>query len=191
MAELIWLENQRKTDKSTMSSAAREEPWHIVDSGTFCVSSREDMRAITRKEIERGYEVYQRIQNCDRDDSAMTPEDVAASIPALDNNVDGSGGCRHCARTMQGCTEQSTSVVSVILLETDASDPINKSNADHAVLFEDVNVIVAGGVMCPLAMREGAMKLPWKFIPLREPIIRYLGLATMAKLAQVEGSLEG
>ena len=38
-----------------------------------------------------GYDVYQRMQSCARDDSATTPEDVPVSIPVLDNDVDGSG----------------------------------------------------------------------------------------------------
>ena len=90
-----------------------------------------------------------------------------------------------------GYVDQLINVVSKILMETDVSDSINKSNADHAILFEAVNLIVAWGTTCPVAMREGAMKLLGKFISVREPNIRYLGLMTMAKLAQIEGSVEG
>ena len=86
---------------------------------------------------------------------------------------------------------QLINVVSKILMETDVSDSINKSNADHAVLFEAVDLIVAWGTDCPIVLREGAMKLLGKFISVREPNIRYLGLSTMAKLAQIEGSVEG
>ncbi|KAL7506324.1 hypothetical protein ACHAXN_003634 [Cyclotella atomus] len=83
-------------------------------------------------------------------------------------------------------------VVSKILMETDVSDSINKSNADHAILFEAVDLIVAWGTSCPVVLREGAMKLLGKFISVREPNIRYLGLSTMAKLAQIdEASVEG
>ncbi|KAL9189175.1 hypothetical protein ACHAXT_011665 [Thalassiosira profunda] len=90
-----------------------------------------------------------------------------------------------------GYVAQLINVVSKVLMETDVSDSINKSNADHAILFEAVNLIVAWGTTCPAAMREGAMKLLGKFISVREPNIRYLGLMTMAKLAQIEGSVEG
>jgi len=85
---------------------------------------------------------------------------------------------------------QLTSIISKILTETDVSDSINKSNADHAVLFEAVNLIVCWGSSGPAQLREGAMKLLGKFISVREPNIRYLGLLTMAKLAQLEGSAE-
>lgn len=85
---------------------------------------------------------------------------------------------------------QLVSVVSKILTETDVSDSINKSNADHAILFEAVNLIVTWGSSGPLQLREGAMKLLGKFISVREPNIRYLGLLTMVQLAQLEGSAE-
>jgi len=90
-----------------------------------------------------------------------------------------------------GYIGQLINVVSKILMETDVSESINKSNADHAILFEAVNLIVAWGTTCPVVMREGAMKLLGKFISVREPNIRYLGLMTMAKLAQIEGSVDG
>jgi len=87
---------------------------------------------------------------------------------------------------------QLTQAVSKILTETDVSDSINKSNADHAILFEAVNLIVCWGSVGPQQLREGAMKLLGKFISVREPNIRYLGLMTMAKLAQLDGgSAEG
>ncbi|KAL7567791.1 hypothetical protein ACA910_000543 [Epithemia clementina (nom. ined.)] len=85
---------------------------------------------------------------------------------------------------------QLTSIISKVLTETDVSDSINKSNADHAILFEAVNLIVCWGATGPAQLREGAMKLLGKFISVREPNIRYLGLLTMAQLAQLEGSAE-
>ena len=86
---------------------------------------------------------------------------------------------------------QLTQVVMKILTETDVSDSINKSNADHAVLFEAVNLIICWGQSGPDDLREGAMKLLGKFISVREPNIRYLGLMTMAKLAQLDATADG
>jgi len=86
---------------------------------------------------------------------------------------------------------QLVDVVMKILHDTDVSDSINKSNADHAILFEAVNLIVCWEHTGPTVLREGAMKLLGKFISVREPNIRYLGLMSMAKLAQIEGSGEG
>jgi len=85
---------------------------------------------------------------------------------------------------------QLLSIVSKILSETDVSDSINKSNADHAILFEAVNLIIIWGRNGPSNLREGAMRLLGKFISVREPNIRYLGLMTMSRLAQLEGSAD-
>ena len=80
------------------------------------------------------------------------------------------------------------SIVSKILTETNVSDSISKSNADHTILFEAVNLIVAWGSTGPAQLRDGAMQLLGRFISVREPNIRYLGLMAMAKLAKVERS---
>lgn len=104
----------------------------------------------------------------------------------IENNIGGTNGAN-----AKAVLTQLTQVVSKILTETDVSDSINKSNADHAVLFEAVNLIVCWGQSGPVQLRDGAMKLLGKFISVREPNIRYLGLMTMAKLAQLEGSVEG
>ncbi len=85
---------------------------------------------------------------------------------------------------------QLLSIVSKILSETDVSDSINKSNADHAILFEAVNLIIIWGRNGPSNLREGAMRLLGKFISVREPNIRYLGLMTMSRLAQLEGGAD-
>lgn len=86
---------------------------------------------------------------------------------------------------------QIITIVQKILTDTDVSDSINKSNADHAILFEAVNLIVSWGSSGPIALRDGAMRLLGKFISVREPNIRYLGLMTMAKLAQLAETSDG
>ena len=83
------------------------------------------------------------------------------------------------------------SIVSRILTDTNVSDSINKSNVDHTILFKAVNLIVAWGSTGPAQLRDAAMQLLGKFIGVREPNIRYLGLMTMAKLAKLEGSSDG
>ena len=99
------------------------------------------------------------------------------------HDIGGMGGNEHIGQLIN--------VVGRIVFETEVSDSINKSNADHAILFEAVNLIVAWGTTCPPEMIEGSMRILGKFISVREPNIRYLGLMTMAKLAQIEGSVEG
>ncbi|GMH47741.1 hypothetical protein TrVE_jg8936 [Triparma verrucosa] len=70
-----------------------------------------------------------------------------------------------------------------ILNDTDVSDSINKSNADHAVLFEAISTIVVFGDSGDEDLQLAAMRLLGKFISVREPNIRYLGLMTMSRLA--------
>jgi len=68
------------------------------------------------------------------------------------------------------------------------SESINKSNADHAILFECVNLIVHQGLASDQELRQQALSLLGRYISVREPNMRYLGLQTMARLAQLEGN---
>lgn len=79
-------------------------------------------------------------------------------------------------------------VLSRIIAGTAASESINKSNADHALLFEAVNLIVHQGLTSDEKLRNQALTLLGRFISVREPNIRYIGLQTMARLAQLEGN---
>jgi len=76
-----------------------------------------------------------------------------------------------------------------ILTQTEVSDKVNKSNADHSILFEAVNlIIIYGSEGSDPALRSKAMNLLGRFISVREPNIRYLGLDAMGRLARLEGS---
>ena len=55
-------------------------------------------------------------------------------------------------------------------------------------MFKAVNLIVIWGSAGPSQLRYGVLRLLGKFISVREPNIRYLGLMTMIRLAQLEGS---
>jgi len=75
-----------------------------------------------------------------------------------------------------------------IINRTDASESVNKSNADHAVLFESVNLVIHQGTFGDEKLRHQALNLLGRFISVREPNIRYIGLQTMARMAQLEGN---
>jgi AP-2 complex subunit alpha len=77
-----------------------------------------------------------------------------------------------------------------ILTKTDVTKSVNKNNADHAVLFEAVNLIIAHGDDADPKLRTQAITHLGRFISVREPNIRYLGLATMGKLAHLEDTCE-
>ncbi|CAM9593619.1 unnamed protein product, partial [Heterosigma akashiwo] len=80
-------------------------------------------------------------------------------------------------------------VLKKVLTNTDVSEKVNKSNADHSILFEAVNlIIVYGAEGSDPGLRSKAMTLLGRFIAVREPNIRYLGLEAMGRLARLEGA---
>ena len=70
-----------------------------------------------------------------------------------------------------------------ITTKTEVTKSVNKNNADHAILFEAVNLIVHYGVAADPVLQHQAITLLGRFVSVREPNIRYLGLASMARLA--------
>jgi AP-2 complex subunit alpha len=80
-------------------------------------------------------------------------------------------------------------VLERILTKTEVTKSVNKNNADHAILFEACNLII---YHCSLPnkmgndnLRDQAAAQLARFISVREPNIRYLGLSSMTKLAKV------
>eukprot|EP00501_MAST-03F_sp_TOSAG23-6_P002260 GSMAST32.ASY1.ANO1.2360.1 assembled CDS len=74
-------------------------------------------------------------------------------------------------------------VLQQILKKTVVTKSVNKNNADHGVLFEAINLIIHYGGEGSLRKKDGlklkAVKLLARFMQIKEPNIRYLGLATM------------
>lgn len=60
---------------------------------------------------------------------------------------------------------------------------VNKSNAQHAIVFEAVALALA--VDAETDILTQAVGLLGKFISVREPNIKYLGLENMVRLAEV------
>jgi AP-2 complex subunit alpha len=73
-------------------------------------------------------------------------------------------------------------VLQRIIATTEVTKNVNKNNATHAVLFEAIHVIIHQGRATELLGQ--AVALLGRFISIREANIRYLGLETMARLAQ-------
>lgn len=87
-----------------------------------------------------------------------------------------------------GQREKLNEALTRILNKTEVSDSINKSNADHAILFEAINLIIHHGEASNSSLRSQAMHLLGRFIAVKEPNIRYLGLETLSRLARLEGN---
>ena len=77
-----------------------------------------------------------------------------------------------------------------IVNNTSVSDSVNKSNADHSILFESISTIITFYSTCPPALRAKSLKLLGKFVSVREPNIRYLGLMSFARLATLHNTPE-
>lgn len=60
---------------------------------------------------------------------------------------------------------------------------VNKSNAQHSIIFEAVALALA--VDADTEILAQAVSLLGKFITVREPNIKYLGLENMVRLAEV------
>jgi AP-2 complex subunit alpha len=81
-------------------------------------------------------------------------------------------------------------VLAHIMNTTEVTKSVNRNNAEHCVLFEAVNLIIKQGDASEPGLRGKAVAHLSKFINIREPNIRYLGLETMARLTALEGTGE-
>eukprot|EP00604_Paraphysomonas_vestita_P001033 CAMPEP_0174821540 /NCGR_PEP_ID=MMETSP1107-20130205/9052_1 /TAXON_ID=36770 /ORGANISM="Paraphysomonas vestita, Strain GFlagA" /LENGTH=853 /DNA_ID=CAMNT_0016038711 /DNA_START=353 /DNA_END=2914 /DNA_ORIENTATION=- len=68
-----------------------------------------------------------------------------------------------------------------------ASDSVNKSNAEHAILFETCNLVILYGTDGDRELKENVLALLGRFIAVKDANIRYLGLDAMGRLARLEG----
>jgi AP-2 complex subunit alpha len=75
-------------------------------------------------------------------------------------------------------------VLERILTRTEVTKSVNKNNSDHSILFEAINLIIHQEYRSDEKLRSKAVELLGKYIAVREPNIRYLGLSSMSKLAK-------
>lgn len=84
--------------------------------------------------------------------------------------------------------EQLHEVIRKLISKADeAAASNNKSNADHSVLFEACNLIIAYGADANAEIKEQVMGLLGRFIAHKEANIRYLGLSAMSTVARIDG----
>jgi len=79
-------------------------------------------------------------------------------------------------------------ILDTILTKTEVTQSVNKNNADHSILFEAVNVVIhynIQGASRISGLHKKTTELLAKFISVKEPNIRYLGLEMMSRLAKV------
>jgi hypothetical protein len=71
--------------------------------------------------------------------------------------------------------------------KTEVTKNVNRNNAEHCVLFEAVDLIMKQGDVSLPDLRAKAIAHLSKFINIKEPNIRYLGLNAMASMLGQEG----
>ena len=77
-----------------------------------------------------------------------------------------------------------TDTLQRIITTTDVTRSINKNNTDHSILFEAINLVIHYKENISSTLRAQASTLLAKFISVKEPNIRYIGLETMARLSE-------
>lgn len=73
-----------------------------------------------------------------------------------------------------------------IITGTEVGNNVNKNNADHAILFEAINLVIHYKDKAFEMLRKDILVLLGRFISVSESNIRYLALETMAKLSHNE-----
>lgn len=80
------------------------------------------------------------------------------------------------------CTDLNE-ILERITSQTEVTKSVNKNNTDHGVLFEAINLLIHYKDNIPSNLRTQCSALLGRFISVKEPNIRYIGLETMSKLA--------
>ncbi len=77
-------------------------------------------------------------------------------------------------------------VLMKIITGTEVGSNVNKNNADHAILFEAINLVIHYKYKAFEMLRKDILVLLGRFISVSESNIRYLALESMAKLSHNE-----
>lgn len=81
-------------------------------------------------------------------------------------------------------------VLASVLKETEVTKSVNKNNSDYSILFEAVEVIIHINMHGLELLFQQTLALLARFIAVKEPNIRYLGLECMTKFCMIPGALE-
>lgn len=74
-----------------------------------------------------------------------------------------------------------------IFATTEMTENNNKSNAEHSILFEAINLIIWYGDDVESSLKTQALEALGKFVNVKDANIRYLGLDTLIRLANLSG----
>jgi len=71
--------------------------------------------------------------------------------------------------------------LATVLTKTEVTKDVNKNNSDYSILFEAINLIIHLNLSGMEVLFNQTLSLLGRFIAVKEPNIRYLGLEAMAK----------
>jgi AP-2 complex subunit alpha len=91
--------------------------------------------------------------------------------------------------TEKGMTTKLGEHLAQILTKTEVTKSVNKNNSDYSILFEAVHLIIHLNLQGVEILMNQALALLGRFIAVREPNIRYLGLEAMAKFCKLPSAL--
>ncbi len=79
-------------------------------------------------------------------------------------------------------------ILAHIMNKTEVTKSVNRNNAEHCILFEAISLIMKQGDLSLPDLRAKAVGHLSKFINIREPNIRYLGLEMMSRMTTMDGT---
>jgi AP-2 complex subunit alpha len=88
----------------------------------------------------------------------------------------------------EGMRTRLNEILTHIMNKTEVTKSVNRNNAEHCILFEAINLIMKQGDLSLPDLRAKSVAHLSKFINIREPNIRYLGLEMMSKMTTMEGT---
>lgn len=86
--------------------------------------------------------------------------------------------------------EQTMEILMKLLSTTTASESVNKSNADYAVLFEAIALVISYGPEAAAVLKEVVHSLLGRFVQVVDANVRYLALDMLSRLAKQESALQ-
>lgn len=78
-------------------------------------------------------------------------------------------------------------LIKILVKAENPADSYNKVNADNSVLFEAISLVISFGADAPDTLKDQVCSWLGRFIAMKDPNIRYLGIDAMTRLAKLDG----
>lgn len=78
-------------------------------------------------------------------------------------------------------------ILNKICGKSDTTESVNKSNAEHSIIYEAISLVISYGVEVDSELRGLVQNMLGKFVASKDANIRYLALETLSRVARLEG----